>query len=144
MQQDVTRFNRTQTEQGFNDFRTLGTDQTGHTQNLAFVQIEGNVLNRWLIQCGQTFDLKNRFCRFIGFRWETMRQITTNHQADDFVGGQIFGSLSRDPLTIAHHRHIVSNFQNFFHLVRDVDDANTALFECVNDAEQMRHFFLSQ
>ena len=39
---------------------------------------------------------------------------------------------------------IVGNPQNLFHLVRDVDDAAAALFEHVDDAEQMLDLRLRQ
>ena len=101
--------------------------------------IEGNVLNRWLIHVRSNRPQES-FHGFIGFGWETMRQGSRpNHQADDFVGGQIFASLRRDPLTIAHHRHIVSNFQNSSILCERMMPTPRS-FECVDDAEQMRHF----
>ncbi len=72
-------------ENRFNNLGTFRTDQAGNTEDLAFAQLEGHILDWWLIQGGQTFDFQNDFFRPVHFWRETLCQFTTDHHTDDLV-----------------------------------------------------------
>ena len=105
------------------------------------MQIKGNIPNRRLTQRGQVAHFKNHFPRIVGFIRESLVQGTADHHGDDLVHIQPFQRLRRNPLSVAQHGNFITQLENFFHFVGDVDNTATAFFQLANNGEQMVDLF---
>ena len=67
------------TEDGFQQLRTAGSNQSIETEDFSFTDVERNVLEPRLVLGEQMLDRENRFLWRIVDRRETMIQRTSNH-----------------------------------------------------------------
>ena len=97
-----------------------------------------------VIHAGKILDLEIGLTRFVRLLRELVAQLTADHQADDIVHLQLCGRLRCDMLAVAHDGDFIGDALDLRHFMRNVDDAETAVAEHVDDAEQMLHLFLRQ
>ncbi|MOA11710.1 hypothetical protein D3C78_1316650 [compost metagenome] len=131
----------TDTKQSFHNISTFCTDQTGNTQNFAFVQIERDIANRRLTQRREVAHLKNDFAWRVLFIREALVQRAPNHHGDDFVHVQPFKRLSSDPLPVTQNSDFIAQLEDLFHFVRDINNAAAALFQFTDNSEKVIHLF---
>ena len=116
------------TKQGFDYIGTFCPDQACNTQNFALVQVEGDVANRGLTQRGQITHLKDHLTRLVLFVRETLVQGTAHHHGDDLVHVQPFERLSGNPLAVAQDGYLITQLEDLFHFMGDINNAAAAIF----------------
>ena len=132
------------TEQGLDDVGALGPHQSGDAEDLPLVQVEGHILNGGLVLRRQVFDLEDHLFRLVGLFREALGQFTADHHADDLIHGHALERLGCHPLAIPQYGDLVTELEDLFHLVGDVDDAAPLVLQLVDDLEEVVHLFLGQ
>ena len=125
-----------QAEQTFHQLGTLGTDQTGHAENLALADVEVDVAETLGIDGSEVLDLKDDLAGDILARRIEVGKLTTDHLGNDHVGGQLLGFPGADVLAVTHDGDFIADAKNFVHLVADVDDGNALGAQLIDDGEQ--------
>ena len=109
-------------EQRFQQLGTARAQQARNAQDLAFMQVEGNIMDV-VAQVIQVLHDQNFFADGSLLRRETVCQFTADHQADDFIHIRFCGAHRLDERTVAHDSDIIRNAEDFLHLMGNVDDA---------------------
>ena len=130
-------------EQRFQQLGTARAQQARNAQDLAFMQVEGNIMDV-VAQVIQVLHDQNFFADGSLLRRETVGQFTADHQADDFIHIRFCGAHRLDERTVAHDGDIIRNAEDFLHLMGNVDDAFPLPAQPVNDLHQDIDFFLIQ
>ena len=77
--------------------------------------------------------LQHHFAGRVGFFREALREAAPHHFGDQFVHIGLRHGERVYPFAIAQNGDFIANFENFFHFVRDINDAAAALFQFFND-----------
>ncbi|MNC04958.1 hypothetical protein D3C75_524110 [compost metagenome] len=131
-------------EQGLDYVGALGPHQTGDAEDLSLVQVEAHVLDGGLVLGRQVLDFEDHLFRLVGFLREALGQLATDHHADDLIHGHALERLGRHPLAIPQYGDLVTELEDLFHLVGDVDDAAPLVLQLVDDLEEVVDLFLGQ
>ncbi|MNX85707.1 hypothetical protein D3C86_1175570 [compost metagenome] len=92
----------------------------------------------------QVLDRQNDVADRNLFLGEHLGDFPAHHHADDVITRHIGGSVSADIFAVAENRELVGDLEQLVHLMGDVDDADAALPEITNDAEEMLDLALRQ
>ena len=143
MQADAPAGLRHCAEEVLQHLRAPGAIQSGDAQHLAPAKLEAGVLQTGIPACEMLY-LQNHLAGYIVLRRETVGQLATHHQLDDFLYGQVGGAARGHPFTVPHDGHFIADAEYLIHFVADIDDAAALLPEHVDDTEQMLHLRLRQ
>ena len=132
----------TDPEQGLHDVGAFSAYQAGDTENFALMQIKGDIANGGLTQRGEIAHLEDHFSRGIFAIRKTLVERAPDHHGDNLVHIQPFQRLGCDPLPVAQHGNFITQLEDFFHFMRNINDTASTLFQLTNDGEQMINFFL--
>lgn len=71
-----------------------------------------------------------------------MGQFAAEHHGDQALARQIGGGAGADELAVAQHGDTVADCIDLLEKMGDEDDAQAALLQVVDDAEEQRHFLI--
>ena len=131
-------------EQGFDNIGTFRTNQSADTQYFAFSQFKADIADGRLVFRRQVFYLQHDFPGRIGFFRETLGEAAADHFCHQLVHGGLFHRYGIYPFSVAQYRDFVTNFEDFLHFVRNINNAATALLQFVDNGKQMADFLFRQ
>ena len=92
----------------------------------------------------QPFYLQKGFSNHVVLFRITVGKLTSYHQTDNFIHRQLFRGTGRNPLSVSHNRYFIGNTQDFFHLMRNIDNSASPAPKHVDNSEQVLHFLLCE
>ncbi len=126
------------TEDDAGDFAASCTDESGHSDDFAGADLNVDVVEN--AGAGEVFHIEEEVAAgVLGFGFEDafdLEQFTADHETDDFLLRSGGGFLGGNVFAVAEDRDSIGEEENFFHAVRDVEDADAFGFELADDAEE--------
>ena len=92
----------------------------------------------------EVFHLERDLADLVRLGRELVGELAAHHVADDVRHLQLAGRLGDHVGAVAHDGDIVRDALDLAHLVGDIDDADAAVAQHVDDAEQVFHFLLGE
>ena len=77
-------------------------------------------------------------------RRETLGEGTADHGRDELVHVRLPDGFCHDHLSVSQYGDLIADFEDFIHLVGDVDKGDSLFLQAVDDFEQLLHFRFGQ
>ena len=136
---DLARAVAAETEEALHQLRALGTDETGHAQDLASADLEAGVAEALGIDGGKVLHLEDHLAGDVAPGRIEIGELPAHHLGDDEIRGQALGVPGADVLAVPHDGDLVADAEDLVHLVGDVDDGDALLAKLVNDGKEGLH-----
>ena len=108
------------------------------------MQVETDIADRRLAQRRQVSDFQHDIPRCALFFRETLAECASDHGGDNVIHRQPFEGLCGDPLAVTQNGYLITETENLFHFVGDINDAAAAIFQLADNGKQMIDFFFGQ
>ena len=115
--EDLSRLYPLSTGKHFTNTCLASTNGTGNTQNLTFIEREGNIMNT---TCVYMIALQNRHAFGCSNLRVTVFIILTGHQLNQLIRLRFFCCLHTDDFTFYHDRNSICNRQRIIDPMGDV------------------------
>ena len=92
----------------------------------------------------QILNLKNNITDFAIYLREHVANLTSYHHLYNLVHVEVCCAVCADVLTVTEYADVITDAEDFFHFMRNVDDCNVLGLQIRDNIEQMLYFRLGQ
>src|SRR5450830_1914735 len=131
-----------QSHQCFHEFRAAGADKARESQDFAFAQLEGDVLEN--AGYGQVPDVQHDIVTRERLRRIELLELPTNHQASHVLFRDVADVACRDAATVPKDRHCITDLLHFLETMTDVEDGDALFLELTDACKQYLDLVVGQ